>query len=287
MTRTAYTYRVVRYVHDPAVGEALNIGVVLCAPKVRFFGGMFEHRYERLSDAFGDFDGDRYRRVLKQMEVAIGDLTAYSAESHLFQTRSMPKDVNEMTTHLVPDTGLSIQFGTMLAGITEDAEEALAVIFDRMVASQYPRRRHEQRTDDQVWQDYRKRLAQHRITPHLQPKTFASDAYDLRFEHTFKNERWHVLQPVTMDYAKGDSLQQRATRILGTAAALTGNKELGKLYLLLGAPRTESLRGRYDKAKNLLHKIPVPHEIIEESEAEDFAKHLEEYMREHGVIGGQ
>jgi hypothetical protein len=47
----------------------------------------------------------------------------------------------------------------------------------------------------------------------------------------------------------------------------------------------EAHRAAYVKAKNLLHKIPVPHELVEENDAEEFARKLAAYMREHGVIG--
>ena len=58
-----------------------------------------------------------------------------------------------------------------------------------------------------------------------------------------------------------------------------------RLYLLLGPTHLEANRAAYVKAKNLLHKIPVPHELIEEDAAEDFARELADYMRRYGIIG--
>src|SRR5438132_1459647 len=57
-----------------------------------------------------------------------------------------------------------------------------------------------------------------------------------------------------------------------------------RLYLLLGPTHLEANRAAYVKAKNLLHKIPVPHELIEEDAAEDFARELADYMRRYGII---
>jgi hypothetical protein len=71
MKAIAYTYSILRYVHDPAVGEALNIGVVLYAPSVRFLAVRLEYRYQRLSQTFAGFDGDQYRTALRQLESAI------------------------------------------------------------------------------------------------------------------------------------------------------------------------------------------------------------------------
>ena len=109
-------------------------------------------------------------------------------------------------------------------------------------------------------------------------------AQELDFEHAFKNERWHVLQPVSLDYARPESLQEKAMRCLGQASVLEGNPELGRLYLLLGAPLQPSHREAYEKAKRLLHKMPVEHEVVEEDQAEEFARRIAECVREHGVV---
>jgi hypothetical protein len=86
-----------------------------------------------------------------------------------------------------------------------------------------------------------------------------------------------------MDLKKRENIQNKATRWLGNAWALEASAELGTLYVLLGPPSIETNRSTYIKAKNLLHKMPVTHQLIEEDEAEDFADHISAYMREHGI----
>ena len=87
-----------------------------------------------------------------------------------------------------------------------------------------------------------------------------------------------------MDYVDPATMQRKAVDWLGNAVALEDHPELGKIYLLLGAPQNEGFRGRYNRAKDLLHKMPVNHQIIEEDEATDFAREIADYMREHGLI---
>lgn len=126
------------------------------------------------------------------------------------------------------------------------------------------------------------------IDKYLQPKHFTSDNLpDVKFEHTFKNEKHHVLDPITMDYAKASDIPNKANKVLGQAITLEGHPEIGKLYLLLGAPRNPAHRNAYIKAKNLLNKIPIDKEIIEENEAEDFANELADYMERHGVFDSE
>jgi hypothetical protein len=282
MNKIPYTYCVIRYVHDPAAGEVLNVGILVCAPKSSYMAVLFEYRYERLSEAFVNFDGDHYRSTLHQLEAAIFKLNDRLMGT-LFETQMPITDAAQLAAQVIPDRGLSVQFGPILAGITDEIRSEHEYIFDRMVSSQYPHKRKDKRSDEEVWSVYQRKLHRQKVSKYLRPKTFVSKNYDLRFDHAFKNEKWHVLEPVSMDYVRPQGIQERATKLLGETFVLSGNREVGKLYLLLGAPQSESHQAAYDKAKTLLNKIPIKHQIIEEDEADDFAEHLADYMRRHGI----
>ena len=283
MSTISYTYSVIRYLHDPAVGEMLNIGVILCAPEVKFIEARLEYRYERLSDAFVDFDGDHYRRTLRQFTVVLDILRQRITDSTLFDMWDIPSDVRLVADQAWPDRDLSFQIGDVMAGITDNPEEALVSVFDRMVASQYVRATVEKRTDDEVWSVYQDPLNRHRVVKNLRQTTLVTPVVELRFEHAFRNEKWHVLQPMSMDFVKKESIQLKALRWLGSAFALKESRDLGMLYLLLGPPLTKEYKTAYEKAKSLLNEMPVKHELIEENEAEDFAEDVASYMRKHGL----
>ena len=284
MKQFAYTYCIIRYSHDPAAGEVLNIGVLLCAPEIDLIKVELEYHFERLSYTFADFHGESYRRLLRQLEAGVARLSAQETGS-LFRDKAILSDAQKLSAKLVPDRDLTLQFGPVMAGVSSDPAVELHHIFMRTVRSQYRERRTEHRTDEEVWAQFQKQLVGLQITRYLRPKEFTSAEYNLKFDHAFKNERWHVLQPVTMDYSRPESLQERATRLLGATTILQGDRDLGKLYVLLGEPRNALNATAYEKAKNLLHKkIPVEHEIVEEREAEAFANEIAIYMRKHGVI---
>jgi len=284
MRKIAYTYSLIKYLHDPAVGEMLNIGVLLCAPACGFVQAKFNRHYERLSSTFANFDGEQYRNIIAQLEREIRKFDFKDKSETLFVISERAESVDDVIKRICPDRGLSIQFGPMLAGLTDDPEAELFHIFDQSVVSQYPQKEKKGRADDDVWQVYRRPLRERKVEKYLEPKVFVSDSYEFKFEHTFKNENWHVLKPVTMDYAQSQYIQERATRVFGEAAALEGNEEIGTYYILLGAPQLGSHKAAFEKAKNLLGKIPIKKEIIEEDAAEDFANELASYMEEHGVV---
>jgi hypothetical protein len=283
MNRIPYTYSIIKYVHDPGAGEALNVGVLLYAPIKGFLRAVFEYRFERLSSTFAGFNGDYYKRALKHFEVALEKIDL-EPPLILFPTPSTDDDVSKFFALLVPDGELNFQFGPVLAGITEDPNQALQQIFDRMVRSQYQQVSSERRSDDEVWAVYNKSLTKKQISSKLRPWAGATDEIKFKFDHAIKNQHWRVLQPVSMDYMRAEGIQRKTTQLLGTGMALSGHPELEMMYILLGMPRAEGYLTTYEKAKNLLHKLPIKHELIEESEAEQFAEDLADYMRKHGLI---
>lgn len=285
MSPVTYTYCVIRYVHDPVTAERLNVGTILWSPETPFMGVNFEYRFERLSSAFVNFDGDHYKRALRQFEAALRGLQG-NLDGGLFQSWEPPDDVAQLVRMIWPDEGLSFQLGPVLAGVTDDPKSALEEIFDTMVSSLYPRDKVEKRSDEDVWRVYHQPLSDAHVNRRLYPKRLATNEFEIKFDHAFKNEQWHVLQPVSMDFVRSEQMQRKATQWLGNATALDGHPELGTLYMLLGRPRQSSHMKAYVKAKNLLHKMPVKKEFIEEDEAVDFAKHIADEMRKHGVGEG-
>jgi hypothetical protein len=276
----AYTYTIIRYVHDAAAGETLNIGVLLYCRTERWARAAVEHRYERLSTTFRNFDGVQYRRTLDRLETSLRLLRADWERRPLFE--SMPEDASALARLLLPDEGLSFVHGPLRAGIGGDLDTELAILFEHMVSNQYERHGDARRSDEDVWRVYEKPLPP-RVTSVLGPKRFVTPALEFEFHHAFKNEAWHVVQPISLDYVRAESVRDRATRWLGTAVGLEGAPDLAKIYFLLGSPREEHAAA-YEKAKHLLDRASVPHVIVEEERAAEFAEELTDYMRRHQVI---
>lgn len=281
MKRLEFSYCLLRYVHDPRAGEALNLGVLVYCEELRRVFAQFEVHYDRMSSAFRGFDGDHYRSLIRRLDRGINRLNAEIGNS-LFSSGF--SDVSAVFRSLVPDSGLSLQQGHVFYGVSDDIEAECARLFDLLVSSQAPLKQKKSRTDDEVWSVFSRRLVARNIVKYLQPREFSSGENNWKFDHTFKNEKWHILEPATMDYAAAERLQQKAAKLVGETTILSDNQEIGKIYILLGAPRQDGFQNAYIKAKNLLNKIPIPKILVEEHEAEDFAAELASFMVEHGVI---
>lgn len=282
--KVPYTYSLIRYVHDPIAGEALNVGVLLHSPAVSFLDAKLEFRYERFSSTFARFDGERFKQVLRHFMAAMDEARESLSTAPLFiRDSSASTTSSDFAKRIWIDSGLSFRVSEPMGGVGENMPALLDQLFDRFVTSQYPQQDSQHMTDEQVWTRYRGKLP-NEVKRNLRPKTFETRDYKIEFEHAFQNERWHVLQPVSMDYARTSSMQEKAARWLGAAVNLQESPEAarGKFYLLLHPPDLLTQRDAYVRAKNILHKMPLEHEFFEETETDRLSEELLTHLRNHG-----
>lgn len=282
MSHIPFSFAVVRYVHDQGTGESLNVGVVLFAARGAFLAARVDIHFERLSTTFCGFSGEHYRRVRAEFLQELAVLSREMGSRRLLDRGE--RDAASVLGIVWPDRDLSFSLGPVRSGVTSDPERELDLLFERMVRSQaVVKHDHDHRDDEDVWRAYRHTLPLP-VRAALRPKKFVTAEVNVEFERSFKNERWHAIEPISFDYKRDDTIQRRATEWVGLAAGLEQAKDLAKIYFLLGAPQEGTHKKAYEKAKNLLRKVRVRHEIVEEDEAADFASNLESYMRRHGVI---
>jgi len=280
MSKKPYSFCVLRYAHDPIAGECLNIGVLLVSEQAAFLDLRLEYHFERLSKAFARFEGDRFKQVLGHFEAAVGDERRAMFESpQLFVADRSGITADRIASRVWRDAGLSFQASEPMGGLSDDLAGTLAGLFDRFVTSQYQRMQEETVTDDQVWSTLRPRLDQ-AVTRALRPKKFETTSFSLEFPHAFQNERWHLIQPLSMDYTHAARIQEKAARWLGNTTALEEDPQAraSKLYLVFHRPSIERHIAAYEKAKNLLHKIPMTHEMYEDEDVEALSADLAEHL---------
>ena len=70
------------------------------------------------------------------------------------------------------------------------------------------------RSDEEIWRIFRKPLERRNLISTLKPKRITAPDYD----YDFKNEVWHVYEPVSFDLIEPNSLLEKANRWLGRSA---------------------------------------------------------------------
>lgn len=283
----AYSFCTLRYCHDPAVGEAINIGILFYAPEAGLVRFLYEHHTSALSALFRGFDREEFLRFLARLESAVESFqnTLIQAQSGLFKMGDAPSNVADLARWLLPDNGLSFQWSEPRAGISGDLVAATHLAFERQVTGQRPLpKEYKRRDDDAVWGAFYSSLRSYGITKALQPYTASTPDGDIDFKHAFKNDNWHALEPISFDYANVSSIRDQALLWFAYGDALRETRKFSMLYLLLGAPTDPQQKDDYIRAKNRLAKMAIPTQLIEEDEAPDFASDLAFEMKKHGVL---
>ena len=276
--RAAYTFSVLRYVHDPVTQEFINIGVVVFSPEAKYLRAVCTTSYSRITNMFQRIDGNRFRQFARYIQDQI--CTAGRDYELSLPFESSPP-IEHLLAKVLPPDDSAIQFSKAGVGLSASLDETLNELFQRHVeqyalSSESPRR-----TDEDVWRVFREPLDRALVTPRLKPKRIVAPNFEYEFERSRKNEIWHLYEPVSFDLAESASILAKAHRWVGQATSLRESPDPFRIHLLLGEPQDERLQATFIKAQNILQEMPGKKEFVRESEAEAFAEELAREVQGH------
>ncbi len=268
--KTAYTYTVLRYIHDTTTGEFVNVGVGLYASEPRYASAICRTTYSRLTKVFPGMDGESFRGLMRFIQSRFEELgDKFRNELPLDGT---PKTALDLARAILPADDSSLQWSPAGSGLTEDPSKTLEALFDRLVMRYDERPQAERRTDEEVWRKYKRSLETRRVLKHLQPKKIVVQDDEVEFQYAWKNGLWHCLEPLSFDLSSTDSIKRKAHEWLGQIQSVKDASEPFKLYLLLGEPQQRELKRAFDNAVSILQKVPVENEIVREDRAAEFSE---------------
>ncbi|MBI5212588.1 MAG: DUF3037 domain-containing protein [Nitrospirae bacterium] len=274
-----YSFSVLRYIHDIVSGEFINVGVVLYAPKARFLSAICTSRYGRLSKMFSNINGDHFRQVSRYIQARLEEEGERLVDELLFE--KMPVSVKDFTPRVLPIDDSSLQFSQEGYGLTENPQETLEEIYNRYIEKYYEKTERQSRSDEDVWKVYKKPMEERRILANLVPHQIIGNNYDHEFKYCWKNEQWHIHEPISFDLMEAGSITDKANTWVGRVTSLVDGGESFKLNVLIGSPQDEKLKSAFIKAQNIMHKMPCDHKFIKEDEADDFAESLKKEIEAH------
>lgn len=278
--KTAYTYTILRYIHDTSTGEFVNVGVALFAPRLGFASALCRDTYGRVTRMFPGANGEAFKSVSRHVENRFADLGARLAAEGL-KIEPRPETALDIAHLVLPPDESSFQWSELRSGITGEPSAALESLFERLVMRYEQKPTSEGRKDEDVWRSFKKNLEIRHVLCRFRPKTIVGRDDEMEFKHAYLNERWHCLEPVSFDQTTADGIRDKARRLVGQMVGLQDADEEFKLYLLVGPPQDESLRPVYEKAVAMLHRIPADKEIVREQEADSFSSKLADFVSAH------
>jgi hypothetical protein len=278
-TKTPYSFTVLRYVHDIATGEFLNVGVALLAPERRYVNALCRTTFQRLKTVFPTLDGESFRASMRHVTPEFERLHEQVRDQ--LPLRDHGAGVMGYAHSVLGADDSSLQWSPMGAGVTVDPERTLEQLYDRFVMAYDKQTVTPRRQDDDVWRHFSHELQQRQVLKHFVPKIIAVRDDQLEFDHAWKNGVWHCLAPVSFDLASPESIRDKAHRWLGQLTSVAQGSEPFKLYFLVGGPTTDDLLPAFESALSILGKAPVQGEVFREAQAQVLSDRLAEEVQSH------
>jgi hypothetical protein len=267
--KVPYTFTVLRYVHDIATGEFVNVGVALYAPGVKFIEARCRTTYGRLTKAFPGLDGEAFKSLMRRINHRFEEIAAEVANE--LPLKGSPTAIMELAWSVLPPDDSSLQWSPPGGGVAEDLSATLTQLYDRMVHRYEDGLIRARRSDEEVWTRFRRDLETRNIAVHLQSKKITVPDDEVEFEYACKNGVWHCLKPISFDLS-ADGITEKAHRWLGQLTSVKSSSDQFKVYLLIGEPQQPDLKTTLKKALSILQKIPVEKEIVMERDATVFSE---------------
>lgn len=276
-----FEYSVLRYMHDAVTQEFVNIGVLLFSAQENFLGLQVSPRYKRVSQMFDGIEPLAYRRARRSVEKAVKRASGTLGQGSLFNEVS--NEITNIIAKVLPENDASLAFSAPVQGLTDNLDGELNYLFERLVEIYAPKSKRSSRSDEDVWIEYVAAFRKRNIMPYLEKVTIPTKAFDVKFDHAFKNERWHPIEPVSFDLTNKSYIQEKTAKWIGKAVSLATSNEVGTLYILSGKPSDPSLRIAYEAAKRGLEEMTYGIDVrfIEEDNAESFSVEFEAFITDH------
>lgn len=276
-TLIPFQYAVLRYVHDAATGEFLNVGLVLYSSSQRHLQAQLLTKYSRITATFPGTDGEFHRQYISRLQNRFDQL-AIEVKKQQLSLFSEKVTIQSILLGALPNDDSSIQFSQPMGGLAKNLDSVFGELYFRLIEKYIEVVERPSRDDDQIWNHFKRPLYEQNILANLQPKKIVTSHDQIEFDYAWKNGNWNLLQPLSFDLIQPTYIRRKARTWLGTNLLLDTSKEISSLYYLLGRPNLDqpALNRAYDDAKDILGTAKLGYKImiIEEDGAEDFARSI-------------
>ncbi|GAB3930987.1 DUF3037 domain-containing protein [Larkinella terrae] len=276
---SVFHYSVLQYHHSQALGEVLNIGVLLWFPEQRQAVFRYPSRLSRIRKLYPKFPEKTIRSYFRGISIRANQL---NKQPEIFANyKQHPRQLidNEI---LIRDSS-ALQFGEVKTGVVYTSDlSKIADEFYRLYLAFYDeedpnRGRHD---DAYLLTSFKKNLRQRllgRISRETleQSITVKPGSTDLSYQFPFawQNGTYNLVKPVSFDLKLEQSIHEKATLNFGQFTLLQpyADERNARFDLLVARPKNRSLYKSYDQAIELIDQQPRV-KIVEESELSDYTE---------------
>ncbi|MBK7051375.1 MAG: DUF3037 domain-containing protein [Rhodoferax sp.] len=159
MNKQAYSYSVLRYVHDVTTGEFVNVGLALYCPAMHYANAACRTTSKRLTPLFPSLDSSVFRALMRKVQTRF---EALHDEVNSQLALRPYASVMELAQSVIPQDDSALQWAPMGSGLTSDPDATLELLFERFVMKHDETSTVHRRNDEQVWKTLAVRLSSSR-----------------------------------------------------------------------------------------------------------------------------
>jgi hypothetical protein len=279
--RTSYDYSILRYVHDIATGEFVNVGVVVYSSNANFFDYNLRRSFGRISDLFPDIRAHAMKSLLRV--VAKGLESIKMSTGLVLDLHERAESFGQILNSVLPKDDSALVWASNGTGVSNNLERVLLRLFDRYVAKyDRPRQKHG-RTDEDIVRSVKRKLEDRHLLGFFEEKTIQGKSDDVKFDFAWKNGVWHCIEPVSFDLNAAENIREKAHKCAGEIIGISDSPEKFKVYLILGKPDRPELKDAFERARGILDNVSSA-EIYAEDEQDSLFDKLSKNISTHSHL---
>lgn len=272
-TTTAYSYVLLRYIHDSFREESVNVGVLAYAKNDRAVEFVARRNLAELRHVFPDFSPSRINEYLKSIKRCVQDKQNAIKSVGLF-SEDLPENAKEIAYSILAYDESAMRWSEMGAGVsTNDLKTIALELCQSFVAGPQTSQKRTQKTDSAVWRIFSEALE----TAAAPIDDFVARNIDTgtiveKYDHTYQNGKLHCLKPVSLDLASAENIANKVVSEYGRFKAVEQAKGSDyALYLLVGESDNPDLKNEAQKLLRMFERDNGV-SVFNENQAAEFAE---------------
>lgn len=278
MTRSPYTYSLLRYYHDITSGEFVCVGVAVYCLVNRTVHFKIRPSLGRFGDILDDDRAANFRSLLKYIQVRANSVASESCGLNL-QTQF--NSIDDALREIFPRDDSALQWGDVKSGLSSDIHQTVERLYERYCAKYDRRRQHSGKSDNDAWRAFRTKLADRNMLEFFDEKKIEGKSDEVKFPFAWKNGLWHCIEPISLDLAKAEQLRAKVHKCAGEIVGIRDAIENFAVYFIVSRPQHSNLDEAFQKAIGVLKNIPHQVEVYEEGDEAPLLDRLTKQISQH------
>ncbi len=268
-----YQFSLLRYVHNVATEEFVNIGVVMWVPAEKQFLYRLTERYGRLSNFFNGFNSAGYRQMLRELKHRLRE-AGKKETSHV-------ETISDLLPRIVLIESGCFQWSAAMGGIAVDPAQRLNQLFVEMIERHEDQQTSIRRDEAAVMKDVAARFRQHGIATKLNENVEVKGGkYSYKFKYGWQNGKRQMMEPISFDYEDKERVIEKANRWAGRLYNLRQPEDDFQMTGIVAPPQDPQLAEAFKQALEMLADAPKVRKLIREDQIESFIPEIERDLAE-------